>query len=188
MVGFIDLILSNPLLLFFAIAMLLNIFGSSGNKKENEKGKQQGRQQAPKSPTREARKTNKTEEIDWRDIFRQGTSPFFEVEEPTRPTASRQIEERKIAPIEVETVSIHTDEVLSQGNTALQEQYERLKMKQKQTNKQVSAMNNSPIYTGEISKNTPNKLNLNFNHVSQDEIVKGIIWSEILSKPKAKSS
>lgn len=182
MVGFIDLILGNPLLLFFVIAMLLNFFGSGGNKKENEKRTKQ----APKSPTREARDTNKTEEIDWRDIFRQEGFPFFEKEEPTRPTASRHVEERKIAP--VETVSIQRDEVLDQGNSALQEQYERLKVRQQQVNKQVSTLKDSPIYKGEISNNSSNKLDLNFKNVSQNDVVKGIIWSEILSTPKAKSS
>src|SRR5690554_1486828 len=146
MVGFIDLLLSNPLLLFFAIAALLSFF-QGGNKKEDQKRKTT----APNRPNREVRRSREAE-IDWREIFRQESAPV-ERKPQQRPLPSREhTAESRSRQTTSYSTPLQMDEELNKANNDLHEKYERLKEKQKLTKEKVQQFEESPIFTGEKPK------------------------------------
>ncbi|UCZ54495.1 hypothetical protein LGQ02_06960 [Bacillus shivajii] len=164
-------LLDNPLILFFIIAAILSFFqGLGGDKKQEDK-----RPNRPQNRPQQSGHQQKEEEVDWREIFKQEQPSVEERHEKTRqPTVER------------ESVSKHEPaKELEKANNDLSDRYEALKKRKEEALKQVKKVDKSPITEGDITKKT-SKVELDFSKVSRDEAIKGIVWSEILGKPRSR--
>ncbi|MDQ0254354.1 hypothetical protein J2S74_001729 [Evansella vedderi] len=167
--GLIEALLGNPLLLFFVIAALLSLFRNAGGNNQEE----QKRSRRPAS----GRNTQGQDEVDWREIFQQEQQPAKPSPLEETRTASREtVEETYSIP---ESVAKEQDK----ANRELQERYEQVQRRKKLAMEMADKQQDSPIYSNDISNS---KVHLNFKKISREEAIKGIIWSEILGKPKAR--
>ncbi|MDG5786544.1 hypothetical protein QA612_03505 [Evansella sp. AB-P1] len=162
----IESLLGNPFLLFFLIAALLSFFQGFGKKKEDQQ------QSGNKGPQEKPKK----EEIDWREIFKQEQEP--PKQEPKRPPSQPRRQETYTASIDVE-------HELNKGNKELNDRYEKAKQRKREVLESTADLSDSPIIKGDITKSS-SKIDLSFSKISREEAVKGIIWSEVLGKPKAR--
>ncbi|WP_216830054.1 hypothetical protein [Alkalihalobacterium elongatum] len=165
----LDFLLGNIFFVILILGALWNFFSRQAeSKKEAEQGKRPQREQ----------------EIDWKEIFRQEQAPV----ERDKPTVAREVEpsfEPSFEPIhkEVVTTSDRRTEMEKLRNQ-LEEKRKKLKKVEHATN---AAISDSPITSNEIGRKKP-KLELDFQNISQQDAMKGIIWSEILGKPRATRS
>ncbi|WP_096188353.1 hypothetical protein [Evansella halocellulosilytica] len=165
-------LLENPLILFFIIAAILSFFqGLGGNKKQENK-----RPNRPQNRPAETGQSHREEEVDWREIFKQETQTVEERRETTRqPSAENS-----------SPLSRDGEKELNKTNEELLERYENLKKRKQEAKRNASKIENSPIQNSDLTKNRKSKVELDFSSISRDEAVKGIIWSEILGKPRSR--
>jgi hypothetical protein len=158
----LEFLFSNPLFLIIIIGAIAS-FLKRGREQEAEEPRKTS---APRPPVK------KEQEVDWREIFRQEDEAVpAPVRERYSTTATKQ-----------ETIAIEA----SRSNELL-EQYEKAKRKKKEVTKRNELVTkNSPIYKDDLT--VTNKINLNFANITSEEAVKGVIWSEVLGKPRAKGS
>lgn len=188
-IGFIDLIFSNPLLLFIVIGVLISFFQNSGGQKKRD----YRREPTPRSRelTTEEVESKEVAEFDWREIFHQETFPFDDWQEETKERKAR-LEPEPVTP-EIYSPSNDLDDLLKKSNRELQEKYERLKEDEKLVLDAIDSIQSSEtIEQSEISSKQKRvkkveKVKLGFENLSRDDIIRGVIWSEIINKPKSKS-
>ncbi|SER70559.1 hypothetical protein [Salipaludibacillus aurantiacus] len=178
MEGLFNLLLESPLLLFFIIAAILSFIQGRGRGAEEEnKGPRRPQQQRDQSPPEPARREN---EVDWKDIFRQEERPT-----QPQPTVTRGGENQREAERRVSSLPRDAEQELSKSNRELHERYEKIQSRKKRASEQAGKIDNSPIFEGDLTRRKE-KVRLDFSNVSREEAVKGVIWSEILGKPKAR--
>ncbi|OIJ22129.1 hypothetical protein BKP45_05500 [Anaerobacillus alkalidiazotrophicus] len=155
-------ITANPFLLFLIIGAILSFF---------QKGKEQENKKQPNKTNRPA--GTGRQEVDWREIFHQ------EIEPNTAPQKQRK---------ETYTINdmpkLSLDEV-NQSNKIL-EKYEQTKRKKEAAKRYERKLKDSPIYQGDITAQS--QVKLDFSNISREDAIKGVVWSEILGKPRAKGS
>lgn len=179
--SFIEAILGNPFLLIIIIGALLSFFRGANQ------------QQAQKGSGKPARgnQTGDQGEIDWREIFRQEQAPVEDQQEPSRandPYTSTRREETYTArttTIEERNPSSYENE-LDKSSKELYEKYEEAKRRKAKAFESAEKYDDSPIFSQDLTKSSSVKLN--FNNISREEAIKGIVWSEILGKPKARKT
>ncbi|SER80519.1 hypothetical protein [Salisediminibacterium halotolerans] len=172
-------LLDSPLILFFVIALILSFFQSRGSEKKEEEQKRR----------REQRDSSGEDEIDWRDIFRQEQNTGQE--KPGRPGQKPEPEPKQYEIGEERQRQAPKPEAetqLTKMNEDLQKRYSELERKKQQAKQSEKKIGNSPITRGDITAAKEPKVNLDFSQISGDEAIKGVIWSEILGKPKSKRS
>lgn len=158
MFDIIDFIFDNLFFILLIGGAILNFLGK--NKEEQKPNK--------KKPTI----PKPIQEIDWKQIFEKESEPV----EPKRA--------QKVEPIELETEPIVIEEMIAspieeEQNKLLEKQAElkRLEEKLKQVPTRAMAVKELPIRkTGKSY----------FQQITKDEVVRGVIWSEVLGKPRAK--
>ncbi|GEM_PF-6587998 len=167
MTGFINLLLESPLLLFLILAAIFSFIQSRNSSKQEEtrerprpQQQEQGRTQRPPGEGRP--------DVDWKDIF-------FEREE-TKQEPKKQ-EPQRHAPAEAES---------SKSMTAIQEHYEKAKKKQRLAEESAGKIENSPIVKGDITSQANQKIDLDFKNISKQDVIKGVVWSEVLGKPRSR--
>ncbi|QOY36186.1 hypothetical protein AWH56_000365 [Anaerobacillus isosaccharinicus] len=162
----LDLIFGNPLLLFLIIGAFLSFL------KRGKEEEAQRETRKPGAPRAQGRPENQRNEVDWREIFQQ------EAQTNSAPQKSR------------EQSYTYTEEQTSMEvnrSRELLEKYEKAKLrKEKAGQKARQSLTNSPIYKDDLTAS--NKVSLDFSSISRDEAIKGVVWSEILGKPRAKGS
>ncbi|MFA9558780.1 hypothetical protein ACERII_15840 [Evansella sp. AB-rgal1] len=167
-----ELFQGNPLLLFFVIAAIISFLQGLGGKKKQD----------PRGPVNQRpQQTKEQDEVDWRDIFRQEQQ-----EEQYPQTQQQQSSYQRSEPEHKETytASIHIDSDLEKANSELQDRYAEMKERKERAARMEQKLNyQSPILNGDITRS--NKA-LDFRNISGDEVIKGIVWSEVLGKPKSK--
>ncbi|MBU9712057.1 hypothetical protein [Evansella tamaricis] len=171
MQGLFDLFGNNPLILFFVIAAILSLLQGRGGKKDTTN---------TSSPRRQTTTTTqRQDEVDWREIFRQEQDPSDQrnQQESTAPNTIHSYELDSSLESEVE-----------KSNRELNERYEQVKKRKERALEQAKTLENSPILNGDISNDSISNVRLDFSKISREEAVKGIIWSEILGKPKSRKS
>lgn len=165
--GIITLLFESPLLLFFLIAAILSFFQ---NKNKEQKKNQENRQ--PRQKEEEA------DEVDWRDIFRQeAPKPEAPEQKPAQSPAAQ--DDRRT------TYQKEQQDPTVKMNEKWQERYQELDERKRKAAKSAAKLGDSPIETGDITAKKKPKIALDFSTVSRDEAVKGVIWAEILGKPKS---
>ncbi|MCD8511976.1 MAG: hypothetical protein LRY73_20435 [Bacillus sp. (in: Bacteria)] len=176
--GLIESILGNPFLLFIIIAALLSFFRGA-NQQQEQKGS---------GKPAKGNQTGDQGEIDWREIFRQEQAPV-DSEEHRRtndPYSTARSQEAKAAREPVEerySAPAPTEKEMNRGNKELYEKYEEAKRRKAKAFENAEKYDDSPIFTQDLTRTS---MKLNFNNISKEEAVKGIVWSEILGKPKAR--
>jgi hypothetical protein len=70
--------------------------------------------------------------------------------------------------------------------TAIQEHYEKAKKKQRRAEESAGKIENSPIVKGDITSQANQKIDLDFKNISKQDVVKGVVWSEVLGKPRSR--
>lgn len=158
-----NLITSNPILLFVIIGAILNFL---------QKGKEQEGNKQTKNA--QPRREKKHEEIDWREIFRQESEPEPQSQE-VKPLDTY---------IEPERPKTAVDENIRSND--LKEQYEAVKRKKDALEATPAIKATSPIYKDDITADE--QVSLNFADISKQEAIKGVVWSEVLGKPRSKGS
>ncbi|WP_416149316.1 hypothetical protein ACM26V_24205 [Salipaludibacillus sp. HK11] len=172
MEGLFELITESPLLLFFIIAAIISFFRSRGGEQQEKQSGEPSQERQSSQPKQQTRKQGSPDiGVDWKDIFRQETDPT-----ERQPSASRQ--SRSESP--VSSFPNDAEEELNQSNRELHERYERIK------NQKESTIETSPIFNNDLTLQKKDKINLDFSQVSKNDAIKGVIWSEILGKPKAR--
>ena len=171
MAGIITLLFESPLLLFFLIAALLSFFQGKGKEQKTGQNRrpQSGQEQQP-------------DEINWEDIFRQ-EEPQTEQEPVSKPQNSSQdqrdgVDRRTTAEKESDPNTHMSDE--------WQRRYREIERRKREAAKSQAKISQSPIEMGDLAAPKKPKISLDFSHVSRDEAVKGVIWAEILGKPKSR--
>jgi hypothetical protein len=182
MEGLFEAILGNPLLLFFIIAALLSFFQGLGGK--NDQGRGQGQGQGPQQQEHRRAETQE-DEIDWREIFRQEQFPDQEHPTERQPRAGSGSTQSQIPAEDSVAVKTEAEKERNKANRELYEKYERAKQRKEQVAKDIGEIGDSPIMQGEIRDVIKPKIALNFSKVSREEVIKGVVWSEILSRPKS---
>ncbi|MCR6110385.1 hypothetical protein HXA35_08585 [Bacillus sp. A301a_S52] len=182
MEGLFNLLLESPIFLFIIIAAIMSFLrGNKQDEKQTRRQRPQGQQQR-RTPSQ----SEEEQEVDWRDIFRQE-------ERPTEPQSTEswsnreRSENKSYSEPTVSSLPQEAENELSKTNRELHERYERIKKRQEQAAKQVGEIGDSPIMQGDLTRSAAKpKVQLNFSHISREEAIKGIVWSEILAKPKAR--
>ncbi len=157
-------ITSNPILLFLIIGAILSFL---------QKGKEE---QAKRETQNRGGSTGegKQVEIDWQEIFRQ--------EEKTEPKPSSQTDTTYTYTEERATASM---DGINRSNELL-EKYEKAKQNKKAAENIGANLKDSPIYKDDLTASK--EVKLDFSNISKEEAIKGVVWSEILGKPRAKGS
>lgn len=158
----LDFLFGNPLLLFLVIGAILNFL---------QKGKDPEQKREPRKTGTPVSKEKQREEVDWREIFRQ--------EAHTEPKPTKQQEQSYKYEEQPVTEVKRSQELLQKYEEA-----KRRKESEKSTKKKSLA--DSPIYKDDLTAS--NKVRLDFSKVTREDAIKGVVWSEILGKPKSKGS
>ncbi|MFV8826700.1 hypothetical protein [Alkalihalobacterium sp. APHAB7] len=168
----LDFLFGNIFFVILILGALWNFFSRQAEaRKEAEQGKKPQREQ----------------EIDWKEIFRQEQAP--DERDKPQPTLAREVEpsfEPSFEPIHREVDTTVNDRRTDMEKLRAQLEEKRKKLKRAEGRTQ-SAISESPITNNEIGKKQT-KLDLNFENISQADAMKGIIWSEILGKPRSMRS
>ena len=180
MQGLIDTLFGNPLLLFFIIAALFSFFRRAGGGNQ-EQGKGQNT-----NPPQNRRTTTEQDKVDWREIFTQEQTHREDGGDgPHNDPARSYNDDRNQSPIPAdESRATTAEKERNQANRDLYDKYEKAKQR-KEVFKNPEEIGASPI-SDEIRDKIKPKVSLNFNNISRDEVIKGIVWSEILNKPKSR--
>lgn len=127
----------------------------------------------PVAPRAQGRPENQRNEVDWREIFQQ--------EAGTNSTPQKAREQSYTYTEEQTSMEVNRSQELL-------EKYEKAKLRKEKAEQRASrqSLTNSPIYKGDLTAS--NKVSLDFSSISRDEAIKGVVWSEILGKPRAKGS
>ena len=153
--------------LFFVILVLGALFNLFMRNKSQEEAK---KEQEKKRRAQGSGNAPQTQEIDWKEIFRQEQSPA-----QTRP-------ER---PVAVETMPQQFERIEQTAQTEIEKQRALLQKKQEELLKRREGIEeSSPIFNGEIRDTASGKSY--FHNLTKDEVVKGVVWSEVLGKPRSK--
>lgn len=133
---------------------------------EEEKKKQQQRQRQ-----RQQGRPQGEQKVDWEEIFRQEGR-----QGPQKPQ-----------PVQAERIPSQVNKAtpIDERRNEIYEKIEQARKQREKAEKRINRTNDSPIFDGDITKEKA-KLDLDFKNVSAEEAMKGVIWSEILSKPKAR--
>ncbi|WP_377910750.1 hypothetical protein [Bacillus daqingensis] len=159
MLSFINLLFESPLLLFFILAAIFSFIQSRSGQKQEENSQPRVPEQRQEQSDREASE----KEFDWRDIL-------FETEEKQEEKQPQRQEKAQ------------TD---SPAQTEMEKHYEQLRKKQRQAEKSASKLQKSPIVKKDITATAEQKVTIDFNNMTKQDVVKGIVWAEVLGKPKA---
>lgn len=175
MEGLFQFFAESPFILFIIIAALLGFFRSgNAGKEQQQRQPQRGQQgQQRSAPDKQEQK------IDWKEIFQQESRPT----EP-QPTASRSQDMAEETSSNEVSLSRQTDAEIHNASTELQERYEKLQERQEQAKRRTASLDNSPYARKDNIQKTKPKVQLDFSNISRDEAVKGVVWAEILGKPK----
>ncbi|WP_280768505.1 hypothetical protein [Salipaludibacillus daqingensis] len=187
MEGLFNLIAESPLLLFFVIAAIISFLRSRGGEEEQKKqsGQPQTRQERPSQQKQQTQQRgSKDQEVDWKDIFRQETRPTEP--QPSASRSNRQYETRGQSEPTVSSLPRGAEEELKRSKSELNERYERIQKQKQKAIEKGSLTDNSPITNNDLTLQKKDKIKLDFSKISRDEAVKGVIWSEILGKPKSR--
>ncbi|MBB5173941.1 hypothetical protein [Texcoconibacillus texcoconensis] len=163
----INLLFESPLLLFFIVAALLSFF-QSGGKSDDRQGP--GERRSPQ-PNDQGEK-----EIDWREIFRQEEAP-----PTTRKPSAERSQPKSPSMGDQEKPDLSNIETVNQE---LQDRYEEIRRKKEQAAKQAEKIGDSPIIAPDRPKKKRSNVDIDFHSISKNEVVKGVVWSEILERPK----
>lgn len=104
----------------------------------------------------------KKDEVDWKQIFG--------LEENT------EVKEAKKTKIKKESPRKNVNQYM--------EKYEEVRRKELNTKRKEN--HQSPIYKDDITK-SKNGLDIDFANITKHEAMKGVIWAEVLGKPRAKN-
>lgn len=156
----LDMVFSNPILMFLIIGAIMSFL---------QRGKEQEAQKETRKNASPIGKGKKRDVVDWREIFRQEATP---------PTPKKRVEQTY--------TYTEQQEHSPSPNNELLEKYERAKRNREATKKYDEKLKNSPIFKDDLTQSE--KVQLDFSNISREEAIKGVVWSEILGKPRAKGS
>ncbi|WP_147802945.1 hypothetical protein [Alkalicoccus halolimnae] len=157
MTGFINLLFESPLLLFLIIAAIFSFIRSRSSQGE-EQQERPGRPQQAGEGQQEASSQRGKKELDWKDILFEGEEKKSDPQMPER----------------------------SDSQTEMQKHYEEVRRRQRQAEKSTAKVKESPIVKGDITNPDNEGISLDFKNMNKQDVVKGIVWSEVLGKPKSK--
>ncbi|MCD8501252.1 MAG: hypothetical protein LRY71_05670 [Bacillaceae bacterium] len=105
----------------------------------------------------------KKDEVDWKQIF--GLEEVFEEQKvPEKPKTKKESSPKL------------TNQYI--------EKYDEVKRQNRGTKKKEN--DQSPIYKDDITK-AKNELDIDFSKITKHDAMKGVIWAEVLGKPRAKN-
>ncbi|SDI85658.1 hypothetical protein [Alteribacillus bidgolensis] len=163
-----ELLMNNFLFIALLIGGLISVFNRNKQQEEaNKKTKQED--------------TNR-KEIDWKTIFQQESDPN-DVPGQRRPT-------KPVPEAEAELVKPENQEI-SKKHEQYKERIEELRKKRETAEEKMKNIEASPVFEegiGDvpIAQQSGNISRSRFATISRKEAINGIIWSEILSEPKAR--
>ncbi|WP_096201310.1 hypothetical protein [Bacillus sp. FJAT-45350] len=157
-----DFIFGNLFFILLILGALFNFF-MRGEKKEE-------------SPQRRQRRPAE-DQVDWKEIFKQEGSQTNQ--EQSSPSQVRPERTEVSSPSEL---SQHV-EAIEQRRAELLQKKEEIRLKRNDISK-GNIEESSPIFSNEIGRKS-SSLGLNFNKITNEEAMKGVIWSEVLGKPRA---
>lgn len=151
--------------LFFVILVLGAIYNMFMKKKAQEEStKEQERKGGSGVPNQAPVPTK----IDWKEIFRQEDAP---IEKP-RPRPVLSIPQQEVVKIQKPQTE------LEKHRAHLEEKRDEQKKKREKSEKV------SPILNDEIKDSIGG--NSYFHNLTKEEVVRGVVWTEVLGKPRAK--
>ncbi|MGO4887229.1 hypothetical protein ACJ2A9_05700 [Anaerobacillus sp. MEB173] len=165
-------IMQNLFFFLLVIGGIISFFQRLGGEEEKKKQqRQQGRPQRQQRPQGQQRQPGREPKIDWDEIFRQ---------EKNNPNQSRPTQQNRPISRTEETIA-----PIDERRNELYERIEAAKREKEKANERLERAVDSPIFKNDITK-SGSKLDLNFKKVSAEQAMKGVIWAEILNKPKAR--
>ncbi|WNF37716.1 hypothetical protein RJD24_04440 [Bacillaceae bacterium IKA-2] len=161
----LKIVTGNPILLFIIIGALLSFIKRGKEKEANQESQKPGAPETEETPNAE---------IDWRDIFRQE-------EKPVPVSKSERGQSYTYTEQSVPSSVAGSNRV---GNELL-EKYEKAKRNKEAAKIYEPNLGNSPIYKGDIAAQA--EVKLDFSRITKEEAIKGVVWAEILGKPRSKN-
>lgn len=160
----LKVVTGNPILLFIIIGAILSFLKRGKEREANKETRKPGAPETEETPS---------VEIDWREIFRQedNPKPVSKTERGQTYTYTEQSVPSSVAG------NNH------RGNELL-EKYEKAKQNKEAAKIYDPSIENSPIYKGDIAAQA--EVKLDFSRITKEEAIKGVVWSEILGKPRSK--
>lgn len=155
------------ILIFLIIGAIMNFL---------QRGKEPQGKRSPQRPNAPAGTETQQDEVDWREIFRQ--------EARTKSPQPKKLEEQTYTYTEVEKPTL--SKAKSKQSNGKVESYEKAKRNKEKVTADELKSKDSPIYKDDIT--TQKNVKLDFTNISREEAIKGVVWSEILGKPRAKGS
>lgn len=165
MEGLIEFIFGNLFFVILIAGALWNLFMRNKANEEEQKRQQQKRQQQRRTGG------SPQQEVDWKEIFKQERKP---------------VEKAPPAPAQPTAYQLEVEQPVSVSNEYEKQRVE-VKRKEREVSKKLEILEQSPILAKEIGKRGPS-LHLDFNNMTGNDVVKGVVWSEVLGKPRAKRS
>lgn len=164
MENLISLLLDSPLLLFFILAAIFSFIQSRSGSKEQDAERQTSQPQSYEQGEEVSSERRQQKEFDWKDILFEGEKQAKQQQKPQESDKP------------------------SNSQTEMQKHYEKVRERQRQAEQSTAKIENSPITRGDITKSENSPVDIDFSNMSKQDIVKGIVWSEVLGKPKARQS
>lgn len=196
MFDFLDFIFDNWAIILFIIGAILGFFGKE-DKKETKKGNQQ--QPAPKKqfpdidwPDIFEKEMKRIPKFDWKEVFEKETKPGPTTEDTQMLGKETEQAEAKKTPAELENPPISEDvpvQTFAEETQAspLEEQKKHIietEAQLKKIEEKLKMFEPTPVLAKKRSIKTA-QYNY-FRKLTNDDIVRGVIWAEILDKPRAK--
>ncbi|SDN43531.1 hypothetical protein [Alkalicoccus daliensis] len=164
MENLISLLLDSPLLLFFILAAIFSFIQSRSGSSDQEAEGRTNQPQTYEQGEEVSSERRQQKEFDWKDILFEGEREAKQEEAPQK------------------------SEEPANNQTEMQKHYEKVRKRQREAEKSSAKVENSPITRGDITKTDNSPVDIDFSNMSKQDIVKGIVWSEVLGKPKARQS
>ncbi|WP_017728392.1 hypothetical protein [Halalkalibacterium ligniniphilum] len=175
-----EFIMANLFFFLLIIGGLYSFFTRMANGGEEQQKKRGQQQQRPRQGQNNQSPRREEQEIDWREIFRQEAA---EPERNPHPQSTAQAER-----YEFEPPSVGDQELQASINKqqALYDRYEEAKEKKQETSRQLSDKVSS--FDRAISKDKKrDSLDLNLNNLSNKEVMKAVVWAEVLGRPRSRN-
>ncbi|WP_062050068.1 hypothetical protein [Bacillus sp. JCM 19034] len=153
------------------IGALISFFGRIANEKKEQERKQQQRRQTPAQQQQSEQQVETNEQqIDWRDLF--NTDEF---EQKTSWPGAESAE-----PSKSQMQQVESEDRLEKEQKKQIERREKLEKRLKEIKQQTAKTRQQSAATESSG------LNLQFDQLSNKEAMQGVVWAEVLGRPRAK--
>ncbi|MFC5713432.1 hypothetical protein ACFPU1_11615 [Thalassorhabdus alkalitolerans] len=173
MEAIIEFIFANLFIILLIVGGIISMISRQGGGNQ-QRGQGQGEQR-------------KQGEIDWKEIFKQEENDPGRGQPSPRPTPPGGSSGPQQGSRTAASDPAGVEEETRNAKSEYEQRLEEIQRRKKQAEEKIGEISDSPIFGNELSSpsSQKSKVDLQFSRISKKEAMQGVIWSEVLGKPRA---